>query len=46
MSTLVNILLSIGTFIDWILAITLLLLVLSVMPPLYHYINHEQTIDE
>lgn len=46
MSTLVNALFSIGTFIDGILAIILFLLVFSVMTPLYYYINHEQTVDE
>lgn len=46
MSTIVNLLLTLSTFIDWILCIILFVLVASVMAPLYYYMNHEQIIEE
>lgn len=46
MSTIVNLLLTLSTFIDWILIFILIVLVFSVMMPLYHYIIHEQIIEE
>lgn len=46
MSTIVNLLLALASFIDWVLMIILIFLVLGVMAPLYYYINHEQIIEE
>lgn len=46
MSTIVNLLLTLSAFIDWILIIILIVLVLNIMTPLYHYMNHEQIIEE
>lgn len=46
MSTIVNLLLTLSTFIDWILIFILIVLVFGVMAPLYYYMNHEQIIEE